>query len=402
MGGIRVAAGAAVVVLGLAAPAHADPVVVQGTSFPDPARTNLSLVGCGDLYQRAPETLRPTVSRGPGAAPLGERSLGFDLDGGNAAGALFTVGSVLSTTTASLAVNAVGPARGVAYAGYQEPADAGTSLLWLGRSELATPGGAWQTVEATTRDYTWAKYDMATHQQVSAPSSPPATVAAFAAAHGGDGPGVFTIGFGCDGTPFSVDALRVGGAAGATTYDLEGLRTTVGIEADRLRVDAGEPVTLRGVLTTGTGDPVPHATVLLEQRADDGGAWEPVAVVPVGPGGVARFEVRPEAGTAYRWRFVDRPLAEASTSLPLVLDVVAPVEPTPTPTPKPTPRPTPRPTPTPTPTSSDTPSPAPPASEPPSAEPTPEATPEPAPTSVVPTLTDESPTSGRSTRHGHR
>ena len=59
-------------------------------------------------------------------------------------------------------MNAAGRATGVAYAGYQEPADAGTSLLWLGRSELVTPGGAWQTVDATTRAYTWTKYDMTT------------------------------------------------------------------------------------------------------------------------------------------------------------------------------------------------------------------------------------------------
>ena len=63
-------------------------------------------------------------------------------------------------------MNSVGRATGVAYAGYQEPADAGTSLLWLGRSELVTPGGAWQTVDATTRVYTWTKYDMATGRQV--------------------------------------------------------------------------------------------------------------------------------------------------------------------------------------------------------------------------------------------
>ena len=155
------------VALAAVAPAYADDtVVVQGTAFPDPARAQLSLVGCADLYQRADEALVPRIGRGPGAAPAGSRSLGFDLAGGNAVGALFTVGSMLSTTTASLAVNADRRSTGVAYAGYQEPADAGTSLLWLGRSDLVTPGGAWQTVEATGRSYTWAKYDMASRQLV--------------------------------------------------------------------------------------------------------------------------------------------------------------------------------------------------------------------------------------------
>ncbi|WP_298519474.1 hypothetical protein [uncultured Nocardioides sp.] len=312
--------------VGLAAPAYADDtVVVQGTAFPDPARANLSLVGC-DLYQRSDEQLAPMIGRGPGAAPAGARSLGFDLAGGNAVGALFTVGSVLGTTTASIAVNAVGRASGVAYAGYQEPADRGTSYLWLGRSELTTPGGAWQTVEATTRSYLWTKYDMTTRQPVLAGSGVPTTVALMAAQHGGDGPGVFTIGFGCDGTPFSMDALRVGGPGSVTTYDVEGLRTQVTISAQTDKaVEPGDAVTLTGTLETGTGDPVPHATMLLEQRTAGSDTWKPVLVASVGPQGSVRAEVKPEVRTFYRWRFVDRPLAEGSTSMPLVLDVLPPI-----------------------------------------------------------------------------
>jgi hypothetical protein len=319
-----------------AAPSYADDtVVVQGTSFPDPARANLSFVGCDDLYQRSDEPLAPTVGRGPGAAPVGQRSLGFDLRGGNAVGALFTVSSVLSTQTASLAVTAAARATGVAYAGYQEPADAGTTLLWLGRSELTTPGGAWQTVEAVTRDYTWTKYDMATRQPVALDAGLPMTVAAFATAHGGDGPGVFTIGFGCDGTPFSMDRLRVGSAGQVTTYDVEGLRTRVTIAADRLVVDEGDAVTLTGRLRTETGDPVPHATLILEQRRAGSSRWTPVLVAPVGRDG-ARARVEPQDQTFYRWRFVDRPLAEGSASVPLLLDVLPPLpsdDPTPTETP---------------------------------------------------------------------
>ena len=278
------------------APSYADEtVVVQGTAFPDPARANLSLVGCADLYQRAGEPLQPMVGRGPGAAPAGERSLGFDLAGGDAVGALFAVDSVLTTTTASLAVNAVGRATGVAYAGYQEPADAGSSLLWLGRSDLVTPGGAWQSVEATTRAYTWTKYDMTTRSPVLA-SGVVATVADFAAAHGGDGPGVFTIGFGCDGTAFSMDQLQIGTVAdGVRTYDVEGLRTQVTIAASHPKsLEPGEPVTLTGQLRTETGDPIPHATMILEQRSADSTTWTRVLVARVGHDGV-RAEVTPGA-----------------------------------------------------------------------------------------------------------
>jgi hypothetical protein len=341
MGGARagrlgLAAAAAFVVVGAAAPSYADDtVVVQGTAFPDPARVSLSFVGCDDLYHRTDEPLVPHVGRGPGEAPAGLRSLGFDLTGGNAVGALFTVDSVLSTRTASLAVNAVARAEGVAYAGYQEPADAGTTLLWLGRSELATPGGAWQTVEATTRSYTWTKYDMVTRQAVAPGPGLPITVADFAAAHGGDGPGVFTIGFGCDGTAFSMDQLRVGRPGQVTTYDVEGLRTRVTIDADRSVVDPGAPVTLTGRLSTQTGDRVAHATLILEERRPGSSRWTPVVVAPVGPDG-ARARVEPEEQTFYRWRFVDRPLAEGATSMPLLLDVLPPLpttEPSPTTTP---------------------------------------------------------------------
>src|SRR4051794_25945342 len=262
------------------------------------------MVGCDDLYQRTDEPLLPMVGQGPGAAPAGSRSLGFDLAGGNAVGALFTVDSMLSTGTASLAVNAAGRSTGVAYAGYQAPADAGTIMLWLGRAELVTPGGAWQTVDATSRSYTWAKYDMSTGQRVADGPGVPRTVAAFAEAQGGDGPGVYTIGFGCDGAPFSMDQMRVGSPGAVTTYDIEGLQTMVTIAVQPTdAVREGDEVTITGRLHTQTGDPVRHATMLLEQSKPGTGRWTPVLVADVGPGG-ARATVTPEADTLYRWRFV--------------------------------------------------------------------------------------------------
>ena len=103
MGGFRAGSAgrcccvAAFGVVGLAAPSYADSTVtVQGTAFPDPARANLSFVGCADLYQRTDERLLPTIGAGPGAAPAGTRSLGWDLAGGNAVGAMFPVDSMLT------------------------------------------------------------------------------------------------------------------------------------------------------------------------------------------------------------------------------------------------------------------------------------------------------------------
>ncbi|HEX5088310.1 MAG TPA: hypothetical protein VFV89_10920 [Nocardioides sp.] len=391
MGGFRAARLAATtatafVVVGLAAPAYADTTVtVQGTDFPDPAHADLSFVGCDDLYQRTDEPLLPMIGLGPGDAPAGSRSLGWDLRGGNAIGAVFPVPSVLKTTTAGLEVHAEGPATGVAYAGYQPPSDAGSSLLWIGRDALATPGGAWQAMDATQRVYSWAQFDMTSGQQVKADPGLPATVADFAAIHGGDGPGFYTVGFGCDGTPFSMDRLEVGSAGSVTTYDLEGLRTSVTIAAGR--VSGNGEVTVTGRLRTETGDPIPFATMILERREADSREWKQVQVANVNDG-VARATVRTDGRTFYRWRFVERPLAEGSTSSAIVLDGLPTLQPDPSPPPTSAP-------PTGTPTIQPPPPPTspPPTSQPPTDSPS-------APGSGSPSASGPSPTEASSSPAG--
>ena len=88
------------------------------------------------------------------------------------------------------------------------------------------------------------------------------------------------------------------------------------------------------MLQTVTGDPIPHATMILEQRNAGQPAWKPVLVASVGQGTVPAT-VPLEGRTFYRWRFVERPLAagvpraswsEAEPTLP---------RPTPAPTPAP-------------------------------------------------------------------
>ena len=181
-----VALGAAAgLALGLPAAAHADEtVVVRGTAFPD-AGAQLAYVGCSDLLApdaADPQVLQPYIGRGPGQAPAGARSLGYDLDGGTAIGSQHVVSSMIGTTTASLTVFAREGAQGVAVAGYQEPADAGTHLIWFGTAPLTAPAGAWHTVDATPLAYTWTKYDMSTRTPLLAQQAGPAQpVAAFAA-----------------------------------------------------------------------------------------------------------------------------------------------------------------------------------------------------------------------------
>lgn len=315
---------AAVAAVVTAAPAHADSTVtVRGTSFPD-AGVGFSYVGCGSLHDRGAETLAPTVGFGPALPPTGMRSLGYDLAGGSAMGALFSVDSLLDTTTASLAAYAEDGGSGVAYVGYQAPADGGTSAAWFGRAELVLAPGGWQEVDAADLFYVWSKHDMTTGALLEQGPELPSDVATFTAAHGGDAPGLFTVGYGCDGAPFSMDTLRLGTPGDVTTYDLEGMATSTAMDmaGERTAITAGERLALRGSMqVTAGGTRVPGASLILEQQAFGTTFWETVDVVD---GADPTVTVEPLRRTLYRWRFVDRPLAEGSVSSPFVVEV-APV-----------------------------------------------------------------------------
>lgn len=303
------------------APAHADDtVVVRGTAFPT-SDVQLSFVGCTSVYDRTDELLRPRIGRGPELPPAGWRSLGYTLGGGNAVGAMVNVPSLTWAGTASLSVHAVEGARGVAYAGFQEAADGGTGEVWFGRAELTATPGTWQSFDATRLSYLWTKYDATTGQAVESGPAVPTTVYDFMAAHGGDGPGLYSLGFGCDGKPFSMDAVRVGvPGRNQTTYDLEGLLTTTSMQGEGTVVEAGESVDLQGSFDVVGDIPIPHATLLLEQRVGEDQWWPVEAVSAADP----VVTVTPTERSVYRWRFVDRPLAEGSLSAPFVVDVVQP------------------------------------------------------------------------------
>lgn len=317
--------GAAVAALLWSAPATADDTVtVRGTDFPSGVRAQLSFVGCENPFLRTVEPLEPTIGVGPGKAPAGERSLGWDLSGGNAIGSLHYVASMADTSVASLAVQSEQRAAGVAFAGYVAPADVGTGVMWIGRSALESTPGAWRTIDATTLTYSWVKWDN-TAQEVVERSDAPATVPAFMAAHGGDGPGLYTIGFGCDGTAFHMDALKIGTPGDVTTYDLEGLTTSTTMASGTPRsIVAGEQVTLTGAVRDGAGQRLPEATVILEAKQFGDGDFRTVEVVPAGATDPSTA-VAPTTRTTYRWRFADRPLAEGSVSQPVTIDVASAV-----------------------------------------------------------------------------
>lgn len=313
----RALLGAAAVALMPLAPAMADSTVtVRGTAFPEGRAAQLSFVGCADPYARAAEQPQPYIGLGPGQAPAGARSLGYDLAGGNAIGSLHYVDSMLATTVAGLSVFAAGGASGVSYAGYQEPADWGTGRVWFGRAELTAPAGAWSRVDVAGLQFAWTKFDMVAQRRLDE-TAPAARIPAFVKAHGGDGPGFFTMGFGCDGRAFSMDAWRIGRPGAVTTYDLEGLTTATSINGPAGAIDAGQEVTLRGSVVDGAGAPFPGARLVLESQGE-GGGWNLVDGVD---GADLALTVAPEVTTTYRYRFVDRPLAEGSVSAPFTVEV---------------------------------------------------------------------------------
>jgi hypothetical protein len=224
------------------------------------------------------------------------------------------------TTAAGLQIYARPGAQGVAYAGYQSP-DADGYTLWVGQSSLSAVG-SWQQIDATALSYTWAEFDM----QSGAPTgetAETATVAGFAAGHGGDGAGFYMVGFGCDGAPFYMDGWRVGAPGTTTTYDLEALTSHLTMNGSTHSVDPGDEVTIRGSVRDGTGRRLVRGTMILEAKPVGAASFLPVRVVDAASTDPS-VTVAPEESTIYRWRFADRPLATGSVSSEFRVDVRQP------------------------------------------------------------------------------
>ncbi len=288
-----------------AAPAAADDtVVVHGLDFTPGSLTNLAVTGCSAVFDRVAEPIATYLSHGPGA-PLGSRSLKYDLAGGSAVGSQHAVASMAATTVAGLSVLAPEGSTGVAYAGYQAPGDRGTNLVWVGRAPLAAVAGGWQRVEATTLAYDWTRYDLEARQPVDPAEPAPVamTVPDFLAAQGGDGPGFYAVGFGCDGHPFQIDALRIGAPGQVTTYDLEGFTSIAGISGPTGPVTAGDEVSLGGSLRVAQGDtPAGHGLLVLEAKPYGAETFSPVEGGAV-EGPDVTLSVTPTVQTTYRWSF---------------------------------------------------------------------------------------------------
>lgn len=323
-------AGSAALVVALggfvaSAPAAADDtVVVHGLDFTAGSLTNLAVTGCPALFERAAEPIVTYISHRPDV-PLGSRSLKYDLAGGSAVGSQHAVASMAATTVAGLSVLAPEGSTGVAYAGYQAPEDRGTNLVWVGRAPLVAAPGGWQPVEAAPLAYEWTRYDLDARQPVdpAEPASVATTVPDFLAAHGGDGPGFYAVGFGCDGQPFQIDALRIGAPGQVTTYDLEGFTSVTGITGPARPVTAGDEVSLGGSLRVAQGDtPARHGRLVLESKPYGADAFSPVED-GAAEGPDVTVSVTPTVLTEYRWSFIGSWSLDGSLSPTITVPVVA-------------------------------------------------------------------------------
>ena len=312
---VLVAAVAAALSFPLAPAMADDTVVVPGLAFPA-ADTYLTYFGCTDLYHA--DTRAPQVRIGrDGEVPAGRRSFGLRMPGsGTASGPVRRVESVAGTSVAGFAARSDQGGDGVAYVWYSAP-DLLPGQAWSGRATLQS-GTAWRYVDAAAATYTWTRYHAATGEVVEDGGT--ATIADFTAAHG-DGPGYLLAGFGCDGQPFSVDALRFGSPGAVTTYDLEGIAVSTTIKASHGTLPGNGEVTLTGTTLDAGGVPIGSALVL--QTRAEGHKMFTSTGHPLHPGldGIVSAVVAPEVTTEYRWYLPDTGLADAGYSAPVLVGV---------------------------------------------------------------------------------
>ena len=294
-----------------AAPAQAESTTTLSSARTGDPDVFLTFVGCGELLGAA----QPPQSRlnlGPYSAPLGRRSLGLVPQGPGTASGPFTRFDSLATFDSTVAVASTSGSQGVSYVMSITP-DNLPGTAWRGRAAVSAPPGSWTTVSTAATTYDWTLVDLATLSPLGEPET--ATTAAFAAAHG-DGAGFAVTGFGCDGSPFNLDAIRGSGS----TFDFEGTTLTTAVSVDQQAVEPGRSVSLTGRVTDPsgrvTGDPL-----VLESRRP-GGEWTSTGdPVLAGGAGLARVDVPVTETTEFRWHRPESQYADEGWSEPVTVTV---------------------------------------------------------------------------------
>ena len=325
-----VASTTTLVTLGSAPALAADTTsTLSGPSTHDPD-VFLTYVGCDDLFTSA-QAPQSRLNLGPYTAPMGRRSLGLVPAAPGTASGPFSRFDSLAALDSSVSVASTSGSQGVSYV-MSITADNLPGTAWRGRAVLTAAAGSWTTVSTAGTTYDWTLVDLATLAPLGEPET--ATTTAFAAEHG-DGAGFAVIGFGCDGAPFNLDAVRGSGS----TFDFEGTALATSVGVDRQVVDAEQQVSLTGRVTDPggrtTGDPL-----VLESRAP-GGQWTSTDTLVIGDAaGVARVDVTVTETTEFRWHRPESQYADEGWSDAVTVTVTqADAEPGSKPESKPEPEP---------------------------------------------------------------
>jgi hypothetical protein len=311
------AATALTTALGASPAGAAETRTLSGPATGD-ADSYLTFVRCDSLFGSAVATAPGSrINLGPYSAPLGRRSLGLVPTAPGSATGPYTSFDSLTGLDASLSVAATGGTQGVSWVVTVTPTSP-RGTAWAGRAAVSVPAGSWTQVASSAQTYEWTLVDLTSGAALDRAAA--GTPAAFAAAHG-DGRGFTVTGFGCDGRPFNLDAVRGAG----TTFDFEGVELRTSVDVDVREVRAGEKVTVTGSVTDAagrvTGDP------LVLQTRVPGGAWVSAhAPVLADRDGVARTAVELQETTEVRWHRPESQYADEGWSESITVTAAAPAE----------------------------------------------------------------------------
>jgi hypothetical protein len=291
---------------------------VDGTHFTQ-AEVVLAKAGCfnPDILPVSPP--KADFVRGRDV-PMGDRAVGWVM-GGTGYGIGPTVHVDDPTTAEAPTISTRFPTKfgqGVAVATFHAADDTGR---WYGAVPVAVQQTKeWQEVTASGLSYSWLHYNADGTQDATAD---PATLSAFAAAHGGDGAGA-EVGFmfGCDGSPFFVDDLSVSTMRSTRSWNFEGAASQTALTTPGFRrITFGEKAALRTEVRRTLDDNAAPGRMLLRGRPSGASGYHQVGAAALDDRGRARVVVSPSHTTTFRARYLGTDAVEASTSRPVVIKV---------------------------------------------------------------------------------
>jgi hypothetical protein len=291
---------------------------VDGTHFAK-AKVVLAKAGCFNPDTVPASPPRADFVRGD-HVPMGDRAVGWVTDGtGYGVGPTVHVDD--PTTAGAPTISTRFPTKygqGMAVATFHAADDTGH---WYGAVPVVVKQTkSWQQVTASGLSYVWRHY---TSDGTSDATADPATLSAFATAHGGDGSGA-EVGFmfGCDGSPFFVDDLEVSTGSATRTWNFEGAATQTSLTTTGFRrITFGQKAGLRAEVRRTLDDKAGSGRLLLRGRSSGSSRYHQVDSATLNDRGHAHVVVSPSHTTTYRARYLGTDAIEASTSRTVVIKV---------------------------------------------------------------------------------